>query len=95
MNNTANFGKETLSVELLIIELENAGLTIQRATEVGYNVISNATGAVLERMVTVKDLERYKTCMAYVAKKHGREVESFRYTKPVHNNINGFTGINI
>ena len=81
----ANFSNETDEVKTIISNLTGAGMLIERVGEDAYNVISNATGAVLERLVSTKELTRYERCVSYVAIKHGRDItESFKHIKPVH-----------
>ena len=81
----ATFSNESDAVKETIGKLTNSGMLIERVGEDAYNVISNATGAVLERLVSATELTRYERCIKYVAVKHGKEItESFSYIKPVH-----------
>lgn len=81
----ATFGRETESVRETIARLTDSGMLIERVGEDAYNVISNATGAVLERLVSATELTRYERCIKYVAVKHGADItQSFKYIKPVH-----------
>lgn len=81
----ATFGRETEAVRDTISRLTDSGMLIERVGEDAYNVMSNATGAVLDRMVSAIDLARLVRCMNYVAEKHGRDItESYKYVKPVH-----------
>lgn len=82
MNTTFNSG----AVTKLIERLTESGMLIEQVGEDAFNVISNATGAVLERLTPATELAKYVRCMDYVAEKHGREIEEgFSYIKPVHN----------
>lgn len=71
--------------DVLIERLERAGLEIQLVSNGAYNVISKATGAVMERLVGRDELAKYGRCMDYVASRHGRDInERFAYVTPVH-----------
>lgn len=89
-----------MDINSIIKFLNDAGLTVERVKKEGldtnfYNVISNATGAVLERLASANDLNRLVTCMSYVTHRHGREIsESFAYIRPVHNEAYGLTKVN-
>lgn len=79
------YRNETDETQTIIGKLTNSGLTIERVGENLYNVVSKATGAVLERLVPAVELARYERCMDYVARQHGQDIaQRFRYTKPVH-----------
>mgnify|MGYP000146051866 CR=1 FL=1 len=81
----ATFSNESDAVKETIGKLTNSGMLIERVGEDAYNVISNATGAVLERLVSATELTRYERCIKYVAVKHGADItQSFKYIKPVH-----------
>lgn len=81
----ATFSNESDAVKETIGKLTNSGMLIERVGEDAYNVMSNATGAVLERLVSATELTRYERCIKYVAVKHGKEItESFSYIKPAH-----------
>lgn len=80
----ATFSKESDSVMTTIGKLSVSGMLIERVGENAYNVISKATGAVLERCIDAVELARYERGMDYIAKQHGREIASFIYEKPVH-----------
>jgi hypothetical protein len=81
----ATFSKESKPVVAVIETLTKSGMLIERVGEDAYNVISNATGAVLQRLIPSDELAQYVRCMNYVAEKHGRDItESYKYVKPVH-----------
>ena len=78
-----------MDINSTIKTLTDAGMTVDRVKKEGldtnfYNVTSNATGAVLERLISATELERLVTCMTYVAARHDREIASFKYFRPVH-----------
>lgn len=76
---------ETDATMELIGKLTLSGMLVERVSEDAYNVISNATGAVLQHLIPSVELAQYVRCMDYVAKQHGREItESYKYVKPVH-----------
>lgn len=68
----------------IIKKLTESGMLIEQVGEDAYNVMSTATGAVLERLISASDLARYVRGMKYIAQRHDRHTESFKYVKPVH-----------
>ena len=69
----------------VIDSLTKSGMKVERVGDDAYNVISTATGAVLERLITAVGLAQYKRCIDYVAKQHGKDIsERYRYTRSVH-----------
>jgi hypothetical protein len=71
-------------VNQVIDRLTESGMLIEQVGEDAYNVISNATGAVLSRLSTGADLTQYVRCIDYIQDRHGRDTENFKYVKPVH-----------
>ena len=69
----------------IIEKLSVAGFTIQKVNFDTFNVISNKTGAVLERLVSMKGLTDYMRCIDYIINRHGVDIARFTYTTPVHN----------
>lgn len=72
-------------IDFIIARLAASGLTVETVEGIGYNVTSNATGAVLERLISEGELKRLAVCMQYVADRHGRDItERFTYQRPAH-----------
>jgi len=69
----------------IIETLQNAGMAVEKVSEDAYNVMSTATGAILERLVPFSELESYVRCITYTKQKHWNDITNrFTYTKPVH-----------
>lgn len=86
MNTT--FSNESDTVKTVIGKLADAGMLIERVGEDAYNVISQATGAVLERLAPATELERYERCISYVTIQHHKDITySFKYVKPTHSSF--------
>lgn len=73
-------------IRRVVEALESAGLNVEPVKGTAtFNVTSNATGAVLERLISVAQLKQFAICMDYVAIRHYREIyRSFTYIRPVH-----------
>lgn len=81
------FALEAPATIAVITDLRASGLMIERVGEDAYNVISKATGAVLERLTDSRGLTRLQVCIAYTLKTKGGAIENFTYTKPAHNGV--------
>lgn len=85
-----NFSKETNATKVMIRNLRNSGMLIERVGDDAYNVISTKTGAVLQRLISVVELAQYQRCIEYVAKQHGAAIARHLHTRPAHSVANGY-----
>ena len=68
----------------VIEQLSKKGFAVNQIGEDTFVVVSNATGATVERNASAKDLETYLTCMSYINERHGAEIQAFKYKKSAH-----------
>lgn len=69
----------------VIDQMRDAGFEVTHIGDDHFVIKSLATGGIVRRDATMRDLTEYVTCINYVAKRHGKDIyHSYNYTKPAH-----------